>query len=151
MLFFSVGFTVKSEPYLALVNKTLRPPALYSALRLKSFLAEYLFLSTTNMDIQLYIYDLSKGLAKALSLGLLGIQIDAVYHTSIVFEGIEYVYDGGIKTVQPGKTHLGPPMQTLDLGITSLPMDVIMEYLESLKEIYTPEVVPISSTTGSDC
>ena len=55
-------------------------------------------------------------------------------------EGVEYVYDGGIKTVHPGSTHLGHPMQVLDLGTTGLPMDVIMEYLDSMREIFTPEV-----------
>ena len=92
------------------------------------------------MNVQLYIYDLSKGLARNLSGALLGIQIDAVYHTSIVFEGIEYTYDGGIKTVRPGETHLGKPLQVLELGKSDLPMDVILEYLESLKAIYTFEV-----------
>jgi hypothetical protein len=42
--------------------------------------------------------------------------------------------------VDPGKTHLGQPMKRITLGKTSLPMDVIMEYLESLKEIYTFDV-----------
>jgi len=92
------------------------------------------------MDIQLYVYDLSRGLARNLSAGLLGIQIDAIYHTSIVMEGVEYTYDGGIKTVRPGETHLGQPLQILNLGKTDLPMDVIMEYLESLKGIFTAEV-----------
>jgi hypothetical protein len=94
----------------------------------------------TDMNIQLYVYDLSRGLARNASAAFLGIQIDAIYHTSIVFEGIEYVYDGGIKTVDPGKTHLGRPMQVIELGTTNLPMDVIMEYLDSLKEIYTAQV-----------
>lgn len=31
-------------------------------------------------------------------------------------------------------------MEIIPLGITSLPMDVIAEYLESLKQIYTIEV-----------
>jgi hypothetical protein len=92
------------------------------------------------MDVQLYVYDLSNGLARSMSMGLLGMQIDAIYHTSIVMEGIEYVYDGGLKTVNPGMTHLGKPFQILPLGQTGLPMDVIMEYLESLREIYTYEV-----------
>ena len=92
------------------------------------------------MNIQLYVYDLSRGLARNASAAFLGVQIDAIYHTSIVFEGIEYVYDGGIKTVDPGKTHLGRPMQVIDLGKTNLPIDVIMEYLDSLKEIYTAQV-----------
>lgn len=89
------------------------------------------------IDVQLYIYDLSNGVAKQVSLGLLGKQIDAVYHTSIVMNGLEYVYDGGVKAVPAGKTHLGPPMKTEFLGMTELPMNVILEYLESLKEIYT--------------
>lgn len=92
------------------------------------------------MNVQLYVYDLSKGMARTISAALLGVQIDAIYHTAIVMEGIEYVYDGGIKTVPPGMTHLGKPWQILDLGQTSLPMDVIMEYLDSLREIYTAEV-----------
>ena len=50
------------------------------------------------------------------------------------------VYDGGIKMIQPGMTHLGAPMQKKNLGHTSLPMDIVMEYLESIKEIYTAEV-----------
>jgi hypothetical protein len=92
------------------------------------------------MNVQLYVYDLSNGLARNMSAALLGTQIDAVYHTSIVMGHIEYVYDGGIKTVAPGKTHLGRPMQILELGTTDLPMDVIMEYLDSLKEVYTAQV-----------
>lgn len=91
-------------------------------------------------DIQLYIYDLSNGLAKQISLGLLGKQIEAIYHTSIVIEGLEYVYDGGIKVVPAGSTHLGLPMKTVILGKTELPIDVIQEYLDSLKNVYTHEV-----------
>lgn len=91
------------------------------------------------MEVQLYVYDLSRGLARSMSVAFLGTQIDAVYHTSIVLQGIEYVYDGGIQAVRPGKTHLGVPMQTLNLGKTELPMDVVQDYLESLRPIYTLE------------
>ncbi|KAG4439831.1 hypothetical protein IFR05_004680 [Cadophora sp. M221] len=97
------------------------------------------------MRVQLYVYDLSNGLARQLSAAFIGIQIDAVYHTSIVMEGIEYVYDGGIRTADPGRTHLGRPMQVLELGTTNLPMDVIMEYLDSLREIYTEEAYDLWS------
>lgn len=92
------------------------------------------------MDVELYIYDLSRGLARNISAALLGTQIDAIYHTSIVFGGVEYVYDGGIKMINPAKSHLGKPMQIMKMGTTELPMDVIQEYLESLKSIYTAEV-----------
>lgn len=92
------------------------------------------------MDVHLLVYDLSGGLARQMSMAMLGFQLDAIYHTSIELEGVEYVYDGGINTIQPGSSHLGRPLQRLFLGKTELPTDVIVEYLDSLREIYTPEV-----------
>lgn len=92
------------------------------------------------MDVELYVYDLSKGIAKQLSTTLLGIQLEAVWHTSIVMGDVEYVYDGGVQTVKPGKTHLGPPLQTIPLGRCEIPLDVVMDYLESMKTIFTPQV-----------
>lgn len=91
------------------------------------------------MLVQLYVYDLSQGLARTMSRQWLGVQIDAVYHTSIVFEGIEYFYGRGIQTCSAGSTHHGKPMEVISLGETSLPMEVILEYLDSLRQIYTPE------------
>lgn len=70
----------------------------------------------------------------------LGIQIDAVYHTSIVLGGIEYYFGQGVQTCRAGATHHGQPMEVIKLGQTALPLEVILEYLESLKEIYTAEV-----------
>lgn len=69
----------------------------------------------------------------------LGIQIDAVYHTSIVLEGIEYYFGQGVQTCRAGATHHGKPMETINLGRTELPIEVVLEYLESLKTVYTPE------------
>jgi hypothetical protein len=92
------------------------------------------------MLVELYVYDLSQGMARNVSAALIGIQIDAIYHTSIVMDRVEYLYDGGVKTVMPGTTHLGMPMQIIRLGETTLPEDVILEYLDSLREIYTFEV-----------
>ncbi|PWW79511.1 DUF862-domain-containing protein [Tuber magnatum] len=89
--------------------------------------------------VQLYVYDLSQGMARETSLGLLGVQIDAVYHTSIVVGGKEYYYGHGIQYSQPGKTHHGDPMEVLPLGVTALPDDVILGYLDSLRSIYSPE------------
>ncbi|KAI1738511.1 DUF862-domain-containing protein [Xylaria scruposa] len=91
------------------------------------------------MDVHLLVYDLSGGLARQLSMGMLGFQLDAVYHTSIELEGTEYVYDGGINAIQPGSSHLGRPLERIHLGSTELPLEVIIEYLDSLREIYTPQ------------
>ncbi|OJJ77227.1 hypothetical protein ASPBRDRAFT_36422 [Aspergillus brasiliensis CBS 101740] len=91
------------------------------------------------MEVELYVYDLSKGLARMYSLALTGTQIDAIYHTSLVLNGVEYYFGQGIQTAIPGSTHHGQPMEKLHLGKTELPMDVIEEYIQSLAEIYTPE------------
>ncbi|KAJ5800116.1 uncharacterized protein N7518_002184 [Penicillium psychrosexuale] len=91
------------------------------------------------MDVSLYVYDLSKGMARMYSLALTGIQMDAIYHTSIVLNGIEYYFGQGIQTATPGSTHHGQPMEIVKLGTTELPNEVIEEYLGSLATIYTPE------------
>lgn len=74
------------------------------------------------------------------SLALTGTYIDAIYHTSIVLNGVEYYFGQGIQTSIPGSTHHGQPMEKLLLGKTELPIDVIEEYIQSLGSIYTPEV-----------
>lgn len=75
----------------------------------------------------------------------LGTHIDAVYHTAIVIDGIEYYFASGVQTCRAGTTHHGKPMEMIKLGRTDLPIEVILEYLESLKEIYTPEVQRVLS------
>ena len=75
-----------------------------------------------------------------MSASLLGIHIDAVYHTALVFGGIEYFFGAGVQTSYPGATHHGKPMEVVPMGTTYMPVEVILEYLESLKEIYTMEV-----------
>ncbi|KAI1818077.1 DUF862-domain-containing protein [Poronia punctata] len=91
------------------------------------------------MDVHLLVYDLSNGLARQMSMGFLGFQLDAIYHTSIELEGLEYVYDSGINVIQPGSSHLGRPLERIYLGKTELPLEVILEYLDSMREIYTPQ------------
>ena len=94
--------------------------------------------------VKLYVYDLSRGLARQFSGAVLGTQIDAVYHTSLVFNGVEWFYGAGIQTSYPGATHHGQPMEIVPLGKTELDMATVLEYIESLKEVYTAEVIPIA-------
>jgi hypothetical protein len=65
-----------------------------------------------------------------------------VYHTSLVFEGIEYYFGQGVQTCRAGTTHHGKPMEIIPMGQTALPIEIILEYLESLKGVYTAEVGP---------
>ncbi|KAL8705439.1 MAG: hypothetical protein Q9201_001463 [Fulgogasparrea decipioides] len=80
-----------------------------------------------------------EGLARQMSQSFLGVQIDAVYHTALVFGGIEYFFGAGIQQTYPGATHHGRPMEIVPLGRTDLPMEIILEYLDSLRQIYTVE------------
>lgn len=99
----------------------------------------YHFATEYRMDVKLYVYDLSRGMARAMSQSFLGTQIDAIYHTSIVYNGIEYFFGQGIQQSRPGATHHGQPMEVVDLGQTQLPPDVVKEYLQSMASVYTAE------------
>lgn len=92
------------------------------------------------MDVQLYVYDLSRGLARQFSGAFLGTQIDAVYHTAVVVGGIEYFFGAGIQQTRPGMTHHGQPMEIIPMGTTELDMDTVRDYMQSLRSVYTPEV-----------
>ncbi|EIN12585.1 thioredoxin family protein [Punctularia strigosozonata HHB-11173 SS5] len=89
--------------------------------------------------VQLYVYDLSNGLAKALSLQLTGRQIDGIWHTSVVVFGKEIFYGAGISITSPGMSHHGKPLQILDMGETSIDEDTFEEYLNEMREHYTAD------------
>lgn len=57
--------------------------------------------------VELYVYDLTQGLARQLSPALLGQQIDGVWHSAIVAWGREIFFGHGISIVAPpGTTHV---------------------------------------------
>ncbi|DBA79681.1 hypothetical protein WJX77_012191 [Trebouxia sp. C0004] len=89
--------------------------------------------------VQLYVYDLSNGLARQLSPMLLNKQIDGIWHTAIVVGGLEYYYGGGVNQSIPGSTPFGQPLQKIDLGVTQIPKDIRDEYLRDMRKIYTPQ------------
>ncbi|KAI0763635.1 PPPDE putative peptidase domain-containing protein [Trametes elegans] len=90
--------------------------------------------------VQLYVYDLSNGLAKQLSRQLTGRQIDGIWHTSVVVFGKEIFYGGeGISTTRPGMSHHGQPLQIVDMGETSIDEETFNEYLEEMRDHYAPD------------
>lgn len=89
--------------------------------------------------VKVYIYDLSNGLAKSMSLSLTGIYIEGIWHTSVVVYDQEIYFGQGIYMVKPGTTHHGQPLKIEDLGTTDIPPEVFFEYLEELKGKYTAE------------
>jgi thiol-disulfide isomerase/thioredoxin len=89
--------------------------------------------------VSLYVYDLSNGLAKSLSRQLTGRQFDAIYHTSIVVHGKEWYFGQGIFcSGTPGRTHFGSPIETIDLGKTSMDRETLDEIMTDLRDRFTP-------------
>lgn len=88
-------------------------------------------------SVKLYVYDLSQGLAKQLSSQIIGREIEAVYHTSIVVHGKEYFFSRGIRYCQPGTTHYGVPVEVLELPLTYITEEILTEYLRLLESEFT--------------
>ncbi|EPB87331.1 hypothetical protein HMPREF1544_05856 [Mucor circinelloides 1006PhL] len=89
--------------------------------------------------VKLYVYDLSQGMARSMSRQLTGKQIDGIWHTSVVVFGQEFYFGQGIMTSAPGTTQHGHPLEVVDMGETFLPLEVVIEYIESLRSVYTAE------------
>ncbi|KAL1660602.1 PPPDE putative peptidase domain-containing protein [Schizophyllum commune] len=89
--------------------------------------------------VKLYVYDLSNGLAKQLSLQLTGKQIDGIWHTSVVVFGKEIFYGQGISVTQPGRSHHGQPLEVIDMGETAIDEETFNEYLEEMRQHYTAD------------
>ncbi|CAE6427903.1 unnamed protein product [Rhizoctonia solani] len=89
--------------------------------------------------VQLYVYDLSGGLAKALSMQMTGKQIDGIWHTSVVVFEKEIFYGQGISMTAPGRSHHGKPMQIIEFGDTAIDEETFNEYLSEIREHYTAD------------
>nr|XP_046233334.1 desumoylating isopeptidase 1b [Scatophagus argus] len=85
--------------------------------------------------VKLYVYDLSRGMARQLSPVMLGRQLDGIWHTAVVVHGKEFFFSGqGINSCSPGGMALGQPDCIVDLGSTEVPAEIFTEYLISLAE-----------------
>lgn len=89
--------------------------------------------------VTLYVYDLTRGMAKQLSPMLLGKRIEGVWHTAINVHDIEIFYGGGICTSKPKCTPYGYPNKEIILGYTDTPKELVDEFLGDLKAEYTAD------------
>ncbi|EMG47870.1 hypothetical protein G210_1671 [Candida maltosa Xu316] len=91
-------------------------------------------MSEEEYDVQVYVYDLSHGLARIYSPMVLGTTIEAIYHTSVVVRNKEYYLDQGIKVNSPpGHTKYGTPIEVLNIGKTSVDDELINDFLNDLR------------------
>ncbi|KND03977.1 uncharacterized protein SPPG_01426 [Spizellomyces punctatus DAOM BR117] len=89
--------------------------------------------------VQLYVYDLSQGMARMLSMNLVGRLIEGIWHTSVVVYGTEHYFGQGVMESMPGRTHHGVPLQVIDMGRTHIPRDMFLEYLDGMKKHWTAD------------
>ncbi|XP_048507925.1 uncharacterized protein LOC105686408 isoform X4 [Athalia rosae] len=83
--------------------------------------------------VELYIYDLTNGMASMMAPMMIGRNLDGIWHTSIVAYGREYFYGPeGIQSVRPGGTQLHEPLKIEKVGDTYLPYSVFLEYINGL-------------------
>ncbi|KAH9969699.1 PPPDE putative peptidase domain-containing protein [Russula dissimulans] len=89
--------------------------------------------------VKLYVYELSNGMVRAMSMQLVGRQIDGIWHTSVVVFNKEIFYGHGIHITPPGRSHHGQPQQILDMGETALDEQIFEEYLAEMRGHYTAD------------
>jgi len=84
--------------------------------------------------VELYIYDLTRGMASSIA-PMLGINFDVegIWHTAIVVHGREWFFGaGGIESCPPGTTMLGSPLRTENLGTTAIDAATFNDYVHAL-------------------
>ncbi|MCQ2819217.1 MAG: hypothetical protein MJ252_18295 [archaeon] len=88
-------------------------------------------------SVIVYQYDLSMGMASGLARSFLGINVEGIWHTSVVFKGQEYFYGGGIGIGNPKQTPYGIPVKELNYGITNKTKEEFKSYIDSIFNNYT--------------
>jgi hypothetical protein len=83
------------------------------------------------------VYDISNGMAAALSEQMLGKKIDGIWHTGIIVYGKEFYFGGGICKDPIGQTPYGTPVKNEAIGSTEIPEEMFLDYLNELSSKYT--------------
>ena len=89
------------------------------------------------MRVQCHVYDLSNGIARSMSMAVIGKQIDVIPHTGIVVFGREYFYGGGVCMAPPGTSMPMPACEVIDLGETTKTESMLHDFLASISGRFT--------------
>ncbi|KAI8841868.1 PPPDE putative peptidase domain-containing protein [Chytriomyces cf. hyalinus JEL632] len=89
--------------------------------------------------VQLYLYDLSQGMAAAMSVALTGKHIPGIWHTSVVVFGKEVYFGQGIAIERPETTPHGRLVERIEMGETEIPEEVFWEYVDTMKQFWTAD------------
>eukprot|EP00759_Apiculatamorpha_spiralis_P001011 PhF_6_TR10391/c0_g1_i2/m.16243 len=82
------------------------------------------------MEVTLFMYDLSQGMAAVMGPALIGKPVEAIWHTGIVINGTEYYFDGGVGIASgpAGRTRFGNPLRRHRLGTTTRSLSEFQEW-----------------------
>eukprot|EP00911_Craspedida_sp_UC1_P000834 UC1_evm1s640 len=89
--------------------------------------------------VEVWVYDLSHGMAAAMSEQLIGKRVDGIWHTAVVVYGHEIYFGNGITRSVPGTTPAGRPVRRLKLGHTEVPKWLLEEQLAGMRAQFSPE------------
>ncbi|KAF0982881.1 hypothetical protein FDP41_010860 [Naegleria fowleri] len=82
--------------------------------------------------VELYVYDLSMGLASAFSQQFTGKHFPGIWHTSIVVYGKEYFFGGGVQCMTPLTTPYGQPVRVIHLGDTQIDQSLFEDFVHTI-------------------
>eukprot|EP00397_Hematodinium_sp_SG-2012_P052818 GEMP01062686.1.p1 GENE.GEMP01062686.1~~GEMP01062686.1.p1 ORF type:complete len:339 (+),score=62.78 GEMP01062686.1:167-1183(+) len=98
------------------------------------------------MRVQCYVYDITNGMARAMSRLLIGKQVDIIPHTGIVFGGKEYFFGGGIcASPNPGNCIPLRPCETLELGNTTKTPQELEAWLQTQHQTWSQDTYNLLS------
>eukprot|EP01083_Nonionella_stella_P043094 116304_1 len=96
-------------------------------------------MSDEEHKVEIYLYDLTQGMARQFSPQFLGQTIEGIWHTGVVAYGCEYFYGGGIQRATPGGTMAGTPMRIIPMGTTAIPQEIFHDFLREISHRFTME------------
>ena len=90
--------------------------------------------------VTLRVYDLSQGMAAAMSQQLLGQRLDIVPHTGVFVYGKEWFFSGSMGGIQAMPNWgMMPIHETIELGATEVPEELFAVFIDEIRERYTGE------------
>jgi desumoylating isopeptidase 1 len=94
-------------------------------------------------EVHLYIYDLASEAVRGMSRSLLGIELEGIWHTSIVVHGKEYYFRGGIEESAPKSTVFGVPISEMSYGSTLVTQEELQNFFSEVGSRFTEETYNI--------
>ena len=100
--------------------------------------------------VSVHVYDLSMGMARVMSVSLVGKQVDIVPHTGIVVAwpgagSKEYFFGGGVCVTPAGQAMGMPACEVIPLGATNKSESELQAFLTEISPRFTPQTYNLLS------